>query len=72
MIKFNIILATVDYGPSYTNLFVTFPTLSIVTSTISPDLRYIGGFLPIPTPPGVPVRIISPGSNVNSLSKQQM
>lgn len=49
------------------NLFVTVPMLSISMATVSPDLRYLGGFIPIATPPGVPVSMISPGSRVNRL-----
>lgn len=37
---------------------------SIVISTTSPGQRNFGGLKPIPTPSGVPVAMISPGSNV--------
>ena len=40
------------------------PKPSIPSSTTSPSLRYRGGFKPNPTPKGVPVEIISPGSQV--------
>ncbi|KAF6793011.1 fungal specific transcription factor [Colletotrichum musicola] len=39
-------------------------SLLILTSTTSPSTRYPGGFIPMPTPDGVPVRITVPGSNV--------
>src|SRR5690625_1654010 len=38
------------------------PRPSIPSSTSSPGLRYTCGFMPIPTPSGVPVVTISPGS----------
>ena len=37
------------------------PKLSIDSLISSPDYKYVGGFMPIPTPDGVPVVIISPG-----------
>ena len=44
------------------------PSFSMPTRMICPGLRYLGGFMPKPTPGGVPVVMISPGSNVmNSL-----
>ena len=33
------------------------PSPSIPNSTTSPDLRYCGGFIPGPTPAGVPVEM---------------
>lgn len=33
-------------------------------STTSPGFKYTGGFIPIPTPPGVPVETTSPGHKV--------
>src|SRR2546423_3282471 len=45
------------------------PNPSIPTSTMSPGFRYFGGFIPSPTPAGVPVLITSPGRSVmNSLT----
>src|SRR5439155_12613087 len=45
------------------------PRPSIPSSTTSPAFRYCGGFIPKPTPGGVPVLITSPGRRVmNSLT----
>jgi hypothetical protein len=44
------------------------PRPSMPSSTVSPAFIYCGGFIPSPTPAGVPVLITSPGSSVmNSL-----
>ena len=40
---------------------VNVPILSIVTFTSSPGCKNFGGFIPAPTPEGVPVAMISPG-----------
>jgi hypothetical protein len=40
------------------------PSLSIPNLTTSPAFRYCGGFMPNPTPAGVPVLMTSPGSKV--------
>lgn len=40
------------------------PSPSIETSTTSPSVSHLGGFMPRATPPGVPVRIIDPFSSV--------
>jgi hypothetical protein len=40
------------------------PRLSMPRVTTSPTLRYCGGFMPVPTPGGVPVVMMSPGSSV--------
>lgn len=45
-------------------LFEHVPTPSSSTSTTSPSFSQTCGFLPIPTPCGVPVKIKSPGSRV--------
>ena len=37
---------------------------SMVTATLSPGLRYLGGVKPIPTLAGVPVAMMPPGSSV--------
>src|SRR5262245_21632644 len=47
-----------------TTAFVRLPILSTHTSMTSPGFRYCGGFIPKPTPGGVPVKIMSPGSRV--------
>src|SRR5688500_1804832 len=39
----------------------------MLNSTTSPGFRYWGGFMPRPTPDGVPVAITSPGSRVMNL-----
>lgn len=48
-------------------MFFSLPIPSISLSNTSPGLRYSAGFLCIPTPAGVPVRIISPGYSVTIL-----
>lgn len=48
----------------YFTVFRRVPMPSTVTSTISPCFRKPGSFIPFATPAGVPVAIISPGSNV--------
>ena len=40
------------------------PKPSIPNSTTSPCFKYCGGFIPIPTPDGVPVDMTSPGNKV--------
>ena len=40
------------------------PSFSIVISTMSPCFRYLGSFIDIATPAGVPVEMMSPGSSV--------
>lgn len=39
---------------------------------MSPSCRKVGGVIPFPTPLGVPVAIISPGSNVCPLDKSEI
>src|SRR6476620_12664717 len=53
-------------------LFLIVPNFSIEISTISLCLRYFGSFIDIATPAGVPVDIISPGSNVMRLLKEDI
>ena len=43
---------------------VSVPTFSIAQTPVSPALRYTGGVRPSPTPPGVPVPMMSPGMRV--------
>jgi len=40
------------------------PSPSMPSSTTSPAFRYCGGFMPKPTPAGVPVLMTSPGRSV--------
>ena len=40
------------------------PSASMPSVTTSPTLRYCGGFMPVPTPGGVPVVMTSPGNSV--------
>src|SRR5438067_273451 len=40
------------------------PIAVISMPTLSPGCRYFGGFMPIATPDGVPVAMMSPGSSV--------
>src|SRR4030095_7155159 len=47
-----------------TTAFVKLQILSTHTSMTSPGFKYCGGFIPKPTPGGVPVKIMSPGSRV--------
>ena len=62
------VFSSVPYNldPSFSNstLFVQVPTFSRLTSTTSPSFIHSLGFRPIPTPEGVPVNIMSPGSSV--------
>ena len=46
--------------------------MSIPCSTLSPGLKYCRGLNPIPTPAGVPVEMISPGSSVIPAEMVQM
>jgi len=55
---------SLDLGLANSTLFTQLPTPSKATSTTSPSLSQSWGFLPIPTPDGVPVKITSPGSRV--------
>jgi len=48
-------------------VFLKVPKPGACTSTTSPGFINIGGTLLKPTPPGVPVTITSPGSNVQKL-----
>lgn len=50
-----------------TTLLMIFPSDSISLSITSPALRNSAGFLCIPTPAGVPVKITSPGRRVIDL-----
>lgn len=52
------------YIYSKTILFLTLPSPVMLTSTISPSLRYLGSFIPMATPDGVPVRTTVPASRV--------
>ena len=56
---------------SYTIRFVSAPSFSISTVTISPGLRYtcFSGGYPRMTPSGVPVRMTSPGTRVMCLDR---
>ena len=49
--------------------FVNLPIPSIATLTTLPTPRNSGGFMALPTPLGVPVRITSPGNSVNARDK---
>ena len=51
------------HGSDSTGL-VSLPIFSISIETLSPGLSQRGGFAAIPTPCGVPVRIVVPGSSV--------
>ena len=42
------------------------PSPSMPSVTTSPTLRNFGGFMPLPTPGGVPVVMMSPGSSVRN------
>lgn len=57
--------ARADYVAAATRLRST-PSRSISTSTTSPGLRNTGGVRAMPTPGGVPVKITSPGSSVDT------
>lgn len=46
------------------------PNPSISHLILSPDFKNSGGLYPIPTPSGVPVLIISPGSKQGSWLRQ--
>src|SRR5690348_17433857 len=48
------------------------PMPSISVSTISPALRYSGGLRAKPTPLGVPVAMISPGSSVMPCERMEI
>src|SRR5690606_10707102 len=48
------------------------PSPSIETVTTSPSFRKRGGFMPIPTPGGVPVRMTSPGSSVKCCDRYEI
>lgn len=52
--------------------FRNLPSFSISISTTSPDRRNFGGSKPMPTPSGVPVAMMSPGSNVMPLEMVAM
>ena len=45
------------------------PKHSIPSSTTSPAFRYCGGFIPSPTPGGVPVETTSPGCRVKNCDR---
>lgn len=45
---------------------------SMVISTRSPSCKKVGGFIPLPTPLGVPVAIISPGTSVCPFDKLEI
>ena len=47
-----------------TILFVKVPIPSMNTSTLSPSFSQTFGFIPIPTPDGVPVKMRLPASSV--------
>lgn len=49
-----------------------FPSDSISLSITSPALRNSAGFLCIPTPAGVPVKITSPGRSVIDLEEHKI
>ena len=60
----NAIINSIILNYSAIILIVCDPKLSTVSSILSPSLRNTGGFIPRPTPGGVPVVTISPGINV--------
>ena len=51
--------------------FTTFPIPSISTTTSSPSFNQTGGFIPKPTPPGVPVMIKLPACSVWPVLKKE-
>ena len=53
-----------NHQTSSTMPLLKMPTPVISTSTLMPGSRYSCGFLNLPTPPGVPVAITSPGSSL--------
>lgn len=60
-------------GPSSTTEFTSVPIPPpIHVLTLSPSLRYTGGFLTKPTPFGVPVMMIEPGSRVVPCERADM
>ena len=50
--------------PGQPSVFSRVPRPVTVTRILSPDTRYLGGENPMPTPTGVPVAMMSPGSRV--------
>ena len=54
---------------SSTTLFSIWPSFSISMRTTSPTLRTAGGFIAMPTPDGVPEKIISPASSVKACER---
>jgi len=54
---------------SATTPFSSVPSPSISTRTTSPIESSFGGFIAMPTPPGVPVATTSPGSSVNAVDR---
>src|ERR1017187_8326960 len=56
------------YGSAITG-FTSSPTPAILTVTSSPGLRYRGGWRAKPTPAGVPVAMMSPGSRIPDCRK---
>ena len=57
---------------SSTIVFEIDPIDSIFTVTTSPGFKKHGGFMPAPTPLGVPVAITSPGNNVPPIDKSSI
>src|ERR1035441_6939055 len=55
--------------PSATTGFTSSPSPSTRTTTSSPGFSQRGGLRANPTPPGVPVEMMSPGSSVKTLDK---
>src|SRR6266702_651196 len=55
--------------PAFTVLTST-PTLLTSISTVSPGFIHTGGLRRAPTPPGVPVKMTSPGSSVVKVELQ--
>ena len=54
-----------DHQFSFDTMFLNVPIFSISISTKSPGDKNLGfGFMKTPTPAGVPVAIMSPGSKV--------
>jgi hypothetical protein len=56
-------------GCSATTGFTSSPSPSTRTTTSSPGFSQRGGLRANPTPPGVPVEIMSTGSSVKTLDK---
>ncbi len=61
-------MRAVPSGSAMTRFSIS-PSLAMVIFTTSPAFSHLGGFIAAPTPPGVPVEMMSPGSKVNAVDK---